>query len=80
MNQEEAIKQIKKEFKEFKKNNTFEFDNVTGYQLRNMELNFIKRRCAELLVDFHHLSMHNEKLTKLYVASEYELKQKNDEG
>lgn len=74
MNEEEAIKQIKKEFKDFKDNNTFEFDSVTGYQLRNMELKFIKRRCAELVVELDHLKEHSDKLTALYVASEYELK------
>ncbi len=74
MSIEEAIKQIKKEFKHFKANNKFEFDSVTGYQLRNMELNFIKQRCAELMVELHHVKEHNDKLVKLYVASEYEQK------
>lgn len=79
MDLEFALEKVEKDFSDYKTNNKDEFFKVSGYQHRNMELLYLKRRLAEALCDLAHQEEQNKKITELYVASEYELKKiKND--
>ena len=76
MTYEEATEEVNREFKEFRNTNRFEYNEVSPYKQRNMELLFLKRKLAEQKERYSNLLAAHERLAKQMDIQEKELNER----